>query len=125
MADQSGRMEVYVGSYPQGMVRRNTGLGGGGEEPVWSPNGRQLFNRNAHQFMVVDYSVTDGVIHFGSPRVFAEGSFVNLPGRSFTVSPDGERLLVVKGTDEQTTTVLSVITNWFEDVKRRVDAGNR
>jgi hypothetical protein len=124
MADKSGSIEVYVESFPQDGRVEPISVSGG-EEPVWSPTRQQLFYRNAQQFMVVDYTVEDGVFDASTPREFAEGPFVNLPGISYTVSPDGERLLVVLGTDEETTTELHVITSWFQDVKRRVDAGNR
>ena len=123
-ADRDGRMEVYVESFPKdGRVYPVSS--GGGEEPVWSPNGRELFYRNGRQFLAVGYAVEGGVIRFEAPTVFAEGPYVNLPGISYTVGHEGQRLLLVRGTDEQTTTQLGVITNWFDEVKRRVEAGNR
>jgi Tol biopolymer transport system component/tRNA A-37 threonylcarbamoyl transferase component Bud32 len=53
ISNESGRYEVYVQPYP--------GPGGkwqisteGGMEPVWNPNGRELFYRSGDKMMVVD-----------------------------------------------------------------------
>jgi eukaryotic-like serine/threonine-protein kinase len=53
VSDESGRLEIYVQPYP--------GPGGkwqisteGGNEPVWNPNGRELFYRVADKMMGVD-----------------------------------------------------------------------
>ena len=53
ISDESGRYEIYVQPYP--------GPGGkwqisteGGTEPVWNPNGRELFYRSGDKMMAVD-----------------------------------------------------------------------
>ena len=53
VSDESGRYEIYVQPYP--------GPGGkwqisteGGTEPVWNPNGRELFYRSGNKMMAVD-----------------------------------------------------------------------
>jgi Tol biopolymer transport system component len=45
ISDESGQYEVYVQPYPEpgGEYQISTG---GGSEPVWNPNGRELFYRN-------------------------------------------------------------------------------
>jgi serine/threonine-protein kinase len=121
-ADRDGKMEVYVEAFPKD-GRVFTVSSAGGEEPVWSPAEDRLFYRKGNRFLAVDFTVEDGVIRFESPTVFAEGPYVNLPGLSYTVSPDGQSLLLVRGTEEATTKELVVITGWFAEVKRRVESG--
>jgi Tol biopolymer transport system component len=41
-SDESGRWEVYVGEFPGGGVRRQISAGGG-VEPRWRPDGKELF----------------------------------------------------------------------------------
>ena len=43
---------------------------------------------------------------------------------TFDVSPDGRRLLMIKETEQAApATQISVVLNWFEDLKRHVSAG--
>ena len=41
-SNESGRMEVYVASFPGAAVRRQVSIDGG-DQPQWAPDGRQLF----------------------------------------------------------------------------------
>jgi hypothetical protein len=44
-------------------------------------------------------------------------------GPAFDVSPDGQRFLMVKETDQAPSlTQINVVLNWFEELKRRVPA---
>ena len=59
ISDESGRYEIYVQPYP--------GPGGkwqisteGGTEPVWNPNGRELFYRSGDKMMAVDITTQPG-----------------------------------------------------------------
>jgi serine/threonine-protein kinase len=119
---QSGHNEVNV--------RASTGEGsiwqisnGGGVEPVWSVNGRELFYRTDDKMMAVDV-VQSTPMSFGKPRVLFEGSFLFGPteGQGFDVSRDGSRFLMLKPERRWEATPLSVIVNWFDDLRRRVPA---
>jgi hypothetical protein len=53
--------------------------------------------------------------------VLFEGDYVNVGGRSYDVSPDGQRFLLVKSNGESKAhTQLNVVTNWFEELRRKV-----
>jgi len=54
------------------------------------------------------------------PRLAFETDFVDTPGRSYDVSPDGQRLLVVKRVREPARTKLHVVHNWFEELKEKM-----
>ncbi|HLN57338.1 MAG TPA: protein kinase, partial [Thermoanaerobaculia bacterium] len=53
VSDESGRFEVYVRPYSGsgGRVQISTG---GGTEPLWSPDGQELFFRNGDEFLAVE-----------------------------------------------------------------------
>jgi serine/threonine protein kinase/Tol biopolymer transport system component len=126
MSDESGRSEIYVQPYP--------GPGGkwqistdGGTEPVWNRNGRELFYRNGNKMMAVEIT-TQPNFALGNPRVLFEGPYVlaTVPISNYDVSPDGRRFLMLKGDEQSTTaTQINIVLNWFEDLKRRVQAGTR
>ena len=61
----------------------------------------------------------------GTPRVLFDGPYVNVPGWSYDVSPDGERFLVIENEDlEKSNSELVVITNFFDHIHRLTAAGD-
>ncbi len=117
-SDESGGWEVYVTSFPHPGEKFRISTEGG-EEPVWSPNGRELYYRFGTRWFVVDVTTGDR-FEAGRPRFLFEGPFANLPGYSYAVAPDGNHLLVVEGVDQtKAPTELNVVTNIFDEIKRR------
>jgi serine/threonine protein kinase/Tol biopolymer transport system component len=124
VSDESGNNEIYVQPYP--------GPGGkwlisaeGGAEPVWNPNGRELFYRGGDKMMAVDVATQPGFIA-GKPRVLFEGQYVPSPTTppNYDVSRDGQRFLMLKPIEQAQAapTQINVVLNWFEELKRRVPA---
>ncbi len=126
VSDESGRREIYVQPYP--------GPGGkwqisteGGTEPVWNPNGRELFFRRGEKMMSVDIA-TQPSFAAGKLRLLFEGPYQPLPAATnFDVSPDGQRLLMLKpsAAAEAAPTQINVVLNWFEELKQKVPAGKK
>ena len=61
----------------------------------------------------------------GTPSVvFGAAAYAELPGRSFDISPDGERFLMIRdsvgGTDPTSSIRMVLVQNWFEELKARV-----
>jgi Tol biopolymer transport system component len=120
ISDESGRFEIYVQPYP--------GPGGkwqiskeGGAEPVWNPNGRELFYRDGNKMMAVDIATQPGFAA-GKPRVLFEGPYVPTPLSfpNYDVSHDGQRFLMLKTSEQAQAAQINVVLNWFEELKRRV-----
>ena len=78
---------------------------GGGISPVWSPDSRELFYRNGDAMMVVSVSA-DAAFVASTPEVLFRGAYaggVQGPaGRVYDISPDGDRFLMLKDSDEAT-----------------------
>jgi hypothetical protein len=89
----------------------------GGEEPVWTPDGKTVIYRDRQSWLAVDVSTT-GAFRAGKPRVLFEGAFLQVAGSSHDVSPDGRRQLVLLGPAAETTDRLVVVTNWLAEVAR-------
>jgi eukaryotic-like serine/threonine-protein kinase len=127
VSDESGRFEIYVQPYP--------GPGGkwqisteGGTEPVWNPNGRELFYRSGDKMMAVDIA-TQPSFAAGKPKVLFAGQYVPTPVTfpNYDVSPDGQRFLMLKPSDaaEAAPTQINVVLNWFEELKQKVPTGKK
>ena len=121
-SDESGRYELYMRPFPAGPsvpITSNGGLA----EAVWHPSGRQLFYRAGARFYVVDVRLTPE-FEVSRPRLLFEGPFVNLPGHDVDLSPNGERFLTLYNPQRnEPNPTLTVITNFFDELRRRVPAG--
>ena len=91
---------------------------GGGEEPVWSPNGDKLYYRNGNSWMEVSIT-TQPAFSIGERRLLFTGLYINVPGFSYDISPDGQKFLLLKPvSQERTANRLKVIKNWFQEVNQ-------
>ena len=122
VSDESGRMEVYVRPFP--------GPGGkwqisqeGGIAPLWARDGKQLFyyQDDGGQIWAVDVRA-DGGFSASKPRLLfkAPGWVGGMPIRSWDVSLDGQRFLMVKneGGTPTPVTELVLVMNWSQDLQR-------
>ena len=91
----------------------------GGEEPVWSRNGGELFFRSGDRLFSVQVT-SEPELDVSAPAVvFEQPSERHVYGwfASYDVSPDGERFLVVS---ERPTTEFRVVQNWLSELERLV-----
>jgi len=55
------------------------------------------------------------------PRLLFEGPYLNVPGYSYDIAPDGQRFLMLQPVaQEVTATQLNAVLGWFEELRRRV-----
>jgi eukaryotic-like serine/threonine-protein kinase len=125
VSDESGRKEIYVQPYP--------GPGGkwqisteGGNEPLWSRNGRELFYRSGDKVMAVDVA-TEPSFSAGKPKTLFQGRYMaaSLTMPRYDVSADGQRFLMLKPVQQEQaeSTQIDVVLNWTEELKRLVPTG--
>ncbi len=123
MSNETGRYEVYVQPFsvtgPRGTKQISVG---GGTEPVWAPDSRELFYRNGDKMMAVAIE-TDPELSIGTPRLLFEKRFLAGPPwarRNYDISPDGQRFLMIQREQDLVPTEIIVVLNWFEELKRLV-----
>jgi serine/threonine-protein kinase len=99
-SDQSGRDEVYVrdlaGEQDQVLVSLE-----GGTEPVWSPDGKELFYRETgpgNPYLVAARIETSPTLRVASrTRLFPIGDIVGTtPHPNYDISPDGKTFVMVR-----------------------------
>ena len=124
-SDESGRSEIYVQPFPGPGGKRQISTEGG-SSPVWTRDGRELFYRNGNKMMAVDIQLQP-TFNAGKPRLLFEisASFLTNPVGAFDVTPDGQRFLMVRLSDQELpATQLTVVLNWFSELKRLVPTDN-
>lgn len=116
-ANESGRMEVYIVSFPDASHRIPISASGGAE-PVWARDGRRLYYRSGSSIMSVDF--TDGVRPtVGQPRRVCDGPYLSgavtgLP--NYDVTADGRFLLIAQDAEPARPVEFCVTVNWFRDL---------
>ncbi len=117
-SNESGRVEVYVQSYPQGGGKRVVSTDGG-RAPLWSPDGTELFYRNGDEMLAVPIELGE-TLGLGEPRVLFEGAFEH--GRNglhnYDVTAGGERFVMVEADEASAPRTIHVVLNFLDELER-------
>jgi len=126
-SDESGRVEVYVQSFPDPTGARRQVSSDGGSEPLWTRGGRELVFRSGDSVMAATVAPGTGVT--GTPAALFSGPYLSLSlwasPRSYDVTADGERFLLLKWPAGNNQRHVLVTTDWFPELRARVAAGSR
>jgi len=112
MSDESGRDEVYVRAYPGPGPKASVSTEGG-IQPVWSPDGAELFYRLGESMMVVAVETKGEALRTSKPRVLFRGRYLigNPNNPNYSVTSDGQRFVMVQ--DAQASSPhFGVVLNW-------------
>jgi serine/threonine-protein kinase len=121
-SDESGVGEVYVRPFPDVGKGRWQASEQGGSRPVWAHNGKELFYLSAEQsLMSVSFSESAGAFVQSTPQ-----KLISMPqqaggsARAYDVSGDDRRFLTIKNEAGSDRAEISVVLNWFEELKKKV-----
>lgn len=120
VSNTSGTREVYAQRFPSGgaVVQVSSG---GGDEPIWSRDGRRLYYRNPPAFIAAAVSLDGDRLRVRSRSSVHEGSYpTGSVHASWDVAQDG-RLLLRKSVGERSRFV--VVHDWRTEVLARLRAG--
>jgi serine/threonine-protein kinase len=127
-SNESGSFQIYVRPFPNVDTGHWQVSADGGTVPVWSRNGRELFYIDGRNTMTaVPVHATGATFSQGNAtKLFNVRYFTAIGNRSWDVTPDGQRFLMINDTvapDRQanaTPASMIVVLNWFEELKQRV-----
>ncbi len=133
-SDETERLEVYVRDFPSLQNRRPVSTDGG-SNALWSRDGRELFylrgiSPESRELVARDVG-PDGTISPVIRPLFRLAPLRLMPGTSlpgFDVHPDGRRFVFVQSPEiipSPAPTVIHLVDNWFEELKRLVPAGKQ
>jgi serine/threonine-protein kinase len=122
-SNESGRAEVYVRPFPEVESAQWLLSTDGGEWPLWSPAGGELFYRAGDRTMAVPVS-TEPTFEAGVPQQLFAGTYVWRGSRMYDVFPDGRRFLMIKeptgGEAGLHPPQVVLVQNWFQELERLV-----
>jgi eukaryotic-like serine/threonine-protein kinase len=122
-SDQSGRFEVYVRPFPDVDAGRFPLSTAGGEEPVWSPTGKEIFYVAGDKMMAVPVSTVGGFVAQKPMVLFnTKPYFFGGQGRNYDVSRDGQRFVMVKSPVDTSgrAAPISIVLNWAEELRAKL-----
>jgi serine/threonine protein kinase len=123
--------DIFVRSFPdvnKGHWQISTS---GGNNPLWSPDGRELFYIGDDDAIMAVSVKSDPSFSFETPRMlFRGGAYVtNQSGEypPWDISPDGKRFLMIKQPSSkgdvsaaEEPRKINIVLNWLEELKKRV-----
>ena len=117
-ANAAGQPEIYVRPFPNvegGTWQVSTG---GGTRPLWI--GNEIFYLiQPGVMMAVPVSTRSGFTQQNPVKLFSGQYFSQLNGRTYDVTRDGQRFLMVKGVGLLGGSRINLVENWFEEIRRR------
>jgi len=117
-SDESGQFEVYVRPFPNVAAGKWLVSTDGGESPVWSRDGQELYYLKGTTLMAVAVATAGGRFVAERPEVLFTGPF-ETGLRGFDVFPDGTFVLVEADPDARPTQI-HVVLNWTEELRQRL-----
>jgi serine/threonine-protein kinase len=132
-SNSSGVFEVNVRPFPDIAAGLWTVSTAGGAEPVWARDGGELFYRAPNGAVMRVSIAPESTWKASAPAPLFGGTSYAFSGsgdlrgalaRTYDVSPDGKRFLMLKNGEAPVPTSTAphivVVQNWFEDLKRLV-----
>ena len=120
-SDASGDNEVYVRRFPGAGARPQVSAGGG-NEPVWAPDGRGIFYRANGRIVLATLSANAPLRVLDRKALFVDTCLASTLHQQFDVMPDGRRLRVIEPTtpgDEQGQAVY-VVQGWLRELRQQL-----
>ena len=124
-SNESGNLEVYVRPFPATAGGRWQVSDGGGSQPRWSANGRELFYIDGNGRLVAAQVRTVGPFAvIGTQPLFRVTDLVVDPfHQSYSVAPDGRSFIFLRphiARQSTATARLVVVQHWLSDLRERL-----
>ena len=120
VSDESGIDEIWLRPFRKAGPAEQVSVEGG-IEPVWSPDGTELFYRRGDRFLAIDIE-TEPALRLGEPRELFRGRYDLSPTghQHYDVAPDGQRFAVISLAGDGEPAELRLVVDWAEELRRLV-----
>ena len=120
-SDESGKKEVYVRGFPASGAQWQISSGGG-FQPRFSHDGKELFYVSADRRIMAAPVKTDGAsFESSAPRTVFQAHIMlkeDRPGNQYAVTSDGKRFLINSSTATAAASPISVVVNWTAEAQK-------
>jgi Tol biopolymer transport system component len=120
-SDESGQFEVYIRAWPSAEQRTPVSIGGG-MQPEWRRDGKELFYLSADRnIMTVPIANDAKTIAVGTPQALFSVDVAEPVApyfNDYTVTADGQRFVVALNAKVQTPQTLTVLYNWTAALRK-------
>ena len=117
--DESGRGEVYVRRFPPSSERWQISSGGG-IQPLWRGDGKELFFLTDDKRLMSVEIKTDGKFESSIARELFQGNMKAMKASfaySYAVASDGQRFLISAPEETAVGAPMTIVLNWVASVK--------
>jgi Tol biopolymer transport system component len=118
-SNESGRVEVYVQAYFEHGGKWQVSSNGG-RDPRWTHGGRELVYRSDDRIVALTVETTRTFQVTDQRLLFEKRDHTLTLEGGWDVSPDGQRVLILRTDTDKETPKLDMVLNWLEDLKRLV-----
>ncbi len=121
-ANETGRKEIYITKFPDKGAKWLISTDGG-EEPIWSPDGRKLYYRYRENVFVVEISI-DPYFRASKPKILFSGKYRHsIFGWNYDIHPDGDKFVMVKGAEiDISRNQVNIIKNFDQELENKFAA---
>ncbi|MBN2241095.1 MAG: protein kinase, partial [Acidobacteria bacterium] len=128
-SDESGQRQIYARPYPDINKTRHTISTSGGDNPLWSPDGRYLYYRSENSVMAVSVE-TEPDFSAGKPALLFSGEYITAATGDippWSMCPDGRFLMIKPASPADGESgnsgprKINVVVNWLEEMKRKLE----
>jgi len=124
-SNESEPSDVFVQPFPLTGAKWQVSMGGG-TDPRWHPNGKEIFYISPDQKLMAatvrangpNFEVDPPKTLFQSRLFGGRTGNALLLGHRYSVSPDGQRFLMIIAAQEQTRAPITVVVNWTAGLKK-------
>jgi len=117
VSNQSGRAEVYVSATTDSSNFRQVSTHGG-DEPVWSANGRELFYRDGRKLIAAQVETKTGFAIVRRDTLFTDIYQLGSSHAAYDASLDGQSFIMVRPIGAGTRPM--IVLNWFDELRERM-----
>ena len=118
VSGETGRNEIHLRTFP-GPGEKTVVSTAGGNEPLWSPTGRELFYRVGDAVMAVDVTTSPSLKVGTAHRLFDKRYEPSISLYANYSTIDGQRFVMIKRMDQEDPAArINLVVNWFDQLKR-------
>lgn len=120
-SNETGKMEIYVSPFPNFNGKWQVS-NGGGDEPRWRQDGKELFYLSTDGKMMAVAVATGASFKAGSPvalfQTYRRQPISSQDDFSYDVSGDGQRFLIATKVNDSSAAPLSIFLNWAKGLEK-------